>query len=521
MLYRFEDCTLDLRRGCLRVADREVDLRPKSFAMLRHLVEHAGRLIPKEEVLAAVWPSAVVTDDSLARCISDVRAAIADQHHRIIKTVPRRGYVFTASVTCEGQVASRKENAGAVPLEPRSESKASIAVLAFTNLSGDPREEYLSDGITEDIITELSRFSELLVIARNSSFQYKGKPTDVRRIGRELGVRYVLEGSLRREAKRVRISAQLIDAASGAHLWAERYDRKLGDMFKLQAELAGTIVGVLAVHVSRAESERSLSKPSSRWQAHDYYLRATELVGSYHSSFSQDELHEARHLLQKALEIDPDYARAHAALALSSVSSWVHRWDNNCLWPAAIDYAYHFANDAVRLAPNLPETHVSLGYVLSFRRQHEVALAEFERAVHLNPNFTNWRFPFTLVLAGEPARGIEALVRHMRLDPFYEPYAPGLMGFACYMLKRYAEGLPHLQECASRAPNMRLGRLWLAATHARLGEIAKAKAEAAEALRIDPAYTINGAARLFLPFKRPEDARHFFDGLRKAGIPQK
>jgi len=175
----------------------------------------------------------------------------------------------------------------------------------------------------------------------------------------------------------------------------------------------------------------------------------------------------------------------------------------------------------VRLAPNLSEAHVSLGYVLSFKRQHEAAVAEFERAILLNPNFTNWRFPLTLVLAGEPARAIEALAAHMRLDPFYEPYAPGLMGFACYMLERYAEALPHLRECVSRAPNMRLGRLWLAATHVRLGEIAQARAEAAEALRIDPAYTIDGAARLFLPFKRPDDARHFFDSLRKAGIPQK
>jgi adenylate cyclase len=518
--YRFEDCTLDLRRGCLHVADREVELRPKSFAMLRHLVENAGRLIAKDEIAAAVWPNAVVTDDSLARCMSDVRAAIADHHHRIIRTVPRRGYLFSARVAREGEVGGRKSDTGGEPVPRVPDSGTSIAVLAFTNGGGDPREEYLSDGIAEDIITELSRFSELRVIARNSTFQYKGRPTDVRLIGRELGVRYVLEGSIRRDGARVRVSAQLIDAANGAHRWAERYDRKLGDMFVLQAELAGTIVAVLAAHLNKAEAERALTKPPSTWQAHDYYLRATALVGSYHSSFSKDELHEARRLLRKALEIDPEYARVHAALALSYVSSWVHRWDHDCPWPSAIDRAYQWASDAVRLAPNLAEAHVSLGYVLSFKRQHEAALAEFERAILLNPNFTNWRFPFTLVLAGEPDRAIEALAAHMRLDPFYEPYAPGLLGFACYMLKRYAEGLSHLRECLSRAPNMRLGRLWLAATYTRLGETAKARAEAGEALRIDPHYSIDAAARLFLPFKRPEDARHLFDSLRKAGIPK-
>ena len=173
----------------------------------------------------------------------------------------------------------------------------------------------------------------------------------------------------------------------------------------------------------------------------------------------------------------------------------------------------------MRLAPNLPEAHAGLGWVLVMRRQHEAAIAEFERAVALNPNFTNWRFPFTLVLAGEPARAIQALDAHMRLDPFYEPYAPGTMGFAYYMLKRYAEALPHLRECASRAPNMRLGRLWLAATYVQLGELENARAEAAAVLRIEPSYTIDRTARMLIPFKHPADAEHFFDSLRKAGVP--
>ena len=232
-------------------------------------------MISKEEIVAAVWPQAVVTDESLARCISDVRAAIADHDHKVIKTVPRRGYLFAADVTRDGYAEARVQDP--VRRHRPSEcwpSRASIAVLAFSNMSGDPSQEYFSDGITEDIITELSRFSELFVIARNSTFQYKGKATDVRQIGRELGVRYVLEGSIRREGDRVRISAQLIDAVSGAHRWAERYDRKLEDMFALQIELACTIVTVLAAHVNRAEAERTLMKPPTAWQAHDYYLMA-------------------------------------------------------------------------------------------------------------------------------------------------------------------------------------------------------------------------------------------------------
>jgi adenylate cyclase len=519
--YRFDNCTLDLKRGCLSVADREVEMRPKGFAMLRHLVESAGRLVTKDEAVAAVWGATAVTDDSLARCISDVRAAIADRHHRVIKTVPRRGYIFTSNVTGEEQVDARMEDIDAAAPISLTEDQASIAVLAFTNLSGDPREEYLSDGITEDIITELSRFSELSVIARNSTFQFKGKPVDVRHIGRELRARYVLEGSVRREGKRVRVTAQLIDSTTGAHRWAERYDRTLGDMLNLQAELAGEIVSVLAVQVVKAEVERTRAKPPSDWQAHDCYLRATALAGTYQSTLNREQLHESRRLLRKALEFDRDYARAHSALALGYVSSWVHRWDDDCPWPAAIDRAYDSAHSAVLLAPNLPEAYVSLGCVLSFKRQHEAAVAAFERAILLNPNFTNWRFPFALILAGEPARAIDALGAHMSLDPFYEPQAPGLMGFAYFMLQRYDEALVHLRQCVARAPGLRLVRLWLAATHARLGDKTNAKSEALEVLKIDPAYTIDGWARLFLPFKLAQDAQHFFGSLREAGIPDK
>lgn len=521
MRYYFDNCTLDLRRGCLLIADREVAMRPKGFALLRHLVENAGRLVSKDEAIAAVWGATVVTDDSIARCISDVRLAIDDRKHQAIKTVPRRGYIFTANVACKGQVDARADDTDAAAPEHLPESKASIAVLAFTNLSGDPREEYLSDGISEDIITELSRFSELQVIARNSTFQFKGKSVDVRRIGRELGARYVLEGSVRRVGKRVRIVAQLIDSTSGAHRWAQRYDRTLGDMLNLQADLAGMIVSVLAAHVAKAEVERTLAKPPASWQAHDCYLRATALAGTYQSTLNRDQLHESRCLLRNALEFDREYARAHAALALGYVSSWVHRWDHDCAWPAAIDRAYDCAHSAVLLAPNLPEAHVSLGCVLSFKRQHEAAIAAFERAIVLNPNFTNWRYPFALILAGKPARAIYALRAHMSLDPFYEPQAPGLMGFACFMLKRYPEGLFHLGECVSRAPKLRLVRLWLAATYARMGERTKAIAERQEVLRIDPEYTIDGSAKLFLPFKRVQDGSHFYGGLRRAGIPRK
>jgi adenylate cyclase len=520
MLYRFGSFTLDLTRGCLEVAGREIELRPKCFDVLRHLLENGNRLISKEELAAAVWPQVAVSDESLARCISDVRAAIADHDHSIIKTVPRRGYLFTAGVTRHEHARPRQEQSGLeavtghVPAE-----RPSIAVLAFTSMGGDPDQEYFSDGITEDIITELSRFSELFVIARNSSFRYKGQSVDMRQIGRELGARYVLEGSVRRAGDRIRISAQLIDATTGAHRWAERYDHKLEDTFAVQDEVARTIVRVLAVHVNKAETERALAKPPAAWLAYDHYLRAAHTFIRFHSSFDKEDLLQVRRSLDRALAIDPNYARAHALLSKSYIELCLHRWDDAGPWQAAIDGAYQSAREAVRLAPDLSGAHVALGWALNFMRQHEAAIAEFERATELNPNLTDHHFAFVLLVTGEPARAVQTLEAQMRLDPFYLPRVPSLLGFAYYLLGRYADALAQLQTAAPRAPDHGHCRRYLAATYAQLGQLDKAREETAEALRIDPWFTIDQA--IFAKIcKRPEDGERFNDGLRKAGFPE-
>jgi len=398
--------------------------------------------------------------------------------------------------------------------------KPSIAVLPFTNLSGDKEQEYFSDGITEDIITELSRFSELFVIARNSSFTYKGKPVDVRQVGRELGVRYLLEGSIRRAGDRVRITAQLIDAITGAHRWAERYDRKLEDVFAVQDEVARTIVAILTAHVNKAEAERTLLKPPATWQAYDYYLRSADIFASYYSSFRLDQLYETRRLLKEALAIDPDYARTYVVLSYTHLTAWAQRVDGDYLNPDALERAYQFARKAVHLDPNLPQAHAQFGYVQIWKRQHDASIAAFERATALNPNFTDFRFPAALVFAGDFPRAIQIAEADMRLDPFFPPAGLVWLGIAFYMLKRYAEALPLLRDCASRAPNFRAGHSYAAANYAQLGHLKEARAEAAEALRIDPDFTIDRTRRQLSPFKRLEDAEHYFDGLRKAGLPE-
>ena len=222
-------------------------------------------------------------------------------------------------------------------------------------MSGDPSQDYFSDGITEDIITGLSRFSELFVIARNSSFQYKGKSPDIRQVGRELGVRYVLEGSIRRAGDRVRISAQLIDAVNGAHRWAERYDRELNDVFAVQDEVSLAIVAILVAQVNKAEAERTLMKPPETWQAYDFFMRASDIYTAMRSSFNVADVYEARQLFERSIALDPNYARAYAMLSYTHLFAWIYPLDEDHLNPAALERAHRLARKAIQLDPNLPD----------------------------------------------------------------------------------------------------------------------------------------------------------------------
>ena len=525
--YLFEDYALDTERRELRRGDAPVAIEPKVFDLLAYVIENRERVVSRDDLIAHVWGGRIVSEAALARCINGARSAIGDsgEAQRLIKTLPRKGLRFVGGVREEqapsGSTADAAAGTERTPPTLALPDRPSIAVLPLHNLSGDKGQDYFSDGITEDILTELSRFSELFVIARNSSFQYKGKAVDVRQVGRELGVRYVLQGSIRRGGDRVRISVQLADAVTGAQRWAERYDRQLGDVFAVQDEVACTIVAILAAHVNKAEIERTLNKAPETWQAYDYYLRAADKRASFLSSLKATELYEGRRLLEQSLAIDPNYARAYARLAGTHLGALVNAVDGDYLNPLALDRAHQLARKAVQLDSNLPDAHAALGLALLRRHDHEAAIAEFERAMALNPNFTHQAFSEVLVYAGDSARAIEAVERHMRLDPFYMPQAPLWLGFAHYMLKQYSQALPPLREYVSRAPNFRGGHACLAATYAQLGKLEEARAEAAEVLRIEPNWTIEGTQARLSPFKSTQDAEHYFDGLRKAGLPER
>jgi adenylate cyclase len=524
--YRFGSFRLLSGRRQLLLHDAPVRLGSRAFDVLLALVKRQGQLTTKDDLIADVWLGRVVEENNLQAQISAVRKVLAGaaDGERYLQTVPGRGYQFVGHVQHErpanefagAGIASRKPDAAPLPLP----DKPSIAVVPFINLSGDPQQEYFCDGITDDIVTELSRFSELVVIASNSSFKFKGRAFDVRQVGKELGIHYVLEGSIRKLGDKVRITAKLADAITGALRWAEHYDREMRDVFAVQDAVAQTIVTILTAHVGKAEGERALAKPPATWQAYDYYLRGVDVFASFLTSYKAGDLYEARRFLQSALSIDPNYARALAVFSNTHLCGWLHSLDDDYLDDTALERAHKIARKAVQLDPALPIARMHHGLVLTFMGKHQESIAEFEKAIALNSHFATWRFPLALVRAGEPERAIRVMEAISRLDPFYSAAAAGFLGAAYYMLKRYQEALPPLRECTSRAPNYRSGHCWLAASYAQLGQTDEARSEVAEVLRLDPTFTVHGKHRRLARFKCPDDAEHYLGGLLRAGLPE-
>jgi adenylate cyclase len=406
------------------------------------------------------------------------------------------------------------------PTSPAETETASIAVLPFANLSRDERQDYLVNGIVEDIITELSRFSELVVIARNSTFQYKGRTLDVTQVARDLGVRYLLTGSIRHSSERVRIAVQLVNASSGIQRWAERYDRDSKDLFSVQDEVARTIASLLVAHINKAEIENSLNKAPETWKAYDHYLRGADLFASFPGSADVHCIYEARRFLERSIALDPAYARAYALLSATHWTTWSSPLDDDLLDPAALDRAYLSAQRGVQLDPKLPQARGQLGHILLYKREHDTALAEFERACALNPNFCDWRFAATVMYAGEPARATDIVTGQMERDPFYPVNALLVLGQAFFVARRYDEALPPLREAIVRAPDFRPAHLFLTAAYSRLGRLDAARAQAAEVERLDPRWRVSGTPKFLAPFRHRDDFGHFVDSLRTAGLPE-
>ncbi len=396
------------------------------------------------------------------------------------------------------------------PINPPLPDLPSIVVLPFTNMSGDPEQEYFSDGITEDLTTDLSGIPYLFVIARNSAFTYKGKPVKVEEVGRELGVRYVLEGSVRRSGDRVRITAQLLDATTGFHVWGERYDRDLADIFALQSEISLEILAALGVEIREAELERIRRKPTEDLTAYDLLLKG---IFHFYRTTREGNAH-ARHLFEQAIKLDPDYAEAHAMLGATYSADFSNGWN---LDPKLLDHAEERLQRALALSRSSPTPHTGLAILNMLRGQPAAAVAAFDRAIELGPSYAVPHFfrGFTLAQQGKFVGAVQSINRALRLNPRPPPMFLVVIAAVNFVAGRTQEAVEMYGQARAASPDLITARLGLAYLYESEGRHEEARAMVQEILRLNPHSTAYHAAQLSGGATAPEQTM----ALRRAGLP--
>jgi adenylate cyclase len=435
--------------------------------------------------------------------------AFEDLGEQEVKNIARPVRVYRVVLSPGGEPG---QPSGGAPT-PSLPDKPSIVVLAFQNMSGDPEQEYFADGIAEDVITDLSKVSGLFVIARNSAFAYRGKAVNLQEVSRELGVRYVLEGSVRKAGNRVRITAQLIDGASGGHVWAERYDRELTDIFEVQDQVTREIVGALKVHLTADEQRRLEKQGTDSVEAYDWFLRGRELIWPH----TREGLVQARPFLERASALDPNFALPLAYLAFAHVQEYINRWSADP--ERSLQTAASLAARAVELDGAEPHAHFCRSIVHIWQKQIDRAIADARRAVALDPNFADAYAALGVALhyAGRAAESLEQFERTTRLNPHFPPIVLFFMAQDHFALERYQEAARLLERRLARQSQSDTSHVLLAACYGHLGRAEEARAEWREALRINPDYSIEHR-RQILPYKNPADFERIVEGLRKAGI---
>jgi TolB-like protein len=517
--YLFEDYALDTDRRELRRGTGLIPLTPQVFDLLAYIIRNREIVVSKDDLIVAVWGGRIVSESALTTRINAARSAIGDsgEQQRLIKTLPRKGIRFV------GIVREEETSVGAAATDhitqpPRASltlpDKPSIAVLSFTNMSGDPEQAYFADGMAEEIITALSRCNSLFVIARNSSFTYKGKSVDVRQIGRELGVRYVLEGSVRRTGNRLRIVGQLVDATSGAHIWADRFEGDMSDVFGLQDRITESVVGAIEPKLQIAEIERLRQKPIADLNAYDLLLRAQQL--GY--QFTDESLAAALRYLEQALAIDPTYAPAMALAAYCYAERRHQGWTQSGETETA---------EGLRLASRAVEfgwddssvlwmaAYVAWRLALDAHRANELA----DRSLLLNPNSASalaikgW----IEALSGDPNKGLQLLHRAERLSP-RDPrgwFVAAGIGMAHFFAERFDEAAMWTQKALIQNPRFTPALRFLAASLAKLGQRDRAHEVIREVLEIEPNLTVSSLRRRLFVINEL-----YAGALRLAGLPE-
>jgi TolB-like protein len=519
----FENHVLDIGRRELSRGGESVAVEPQVFDLLLYLLENRDRVVSKDDVFGHVWEGRIVSESTLTSRINAVRNAVGDtgREQRLVRTVARKGFRFIGEVRVQGE--TRPEE---IPLQPsRDEAerrrpalapldRPAIAVLSFTNMSGEVEQEYFSDGISEDIITGLSKLRWFYVIARNSSFVYKGKSVHLKQIGEELGVGYVVEGSVRKDGDRVRITVQLNDVTTGSHIWAERYDRGLADVFAVQDEITQAIVAAIEPQLYAAENFRGLRKAPDSMDAWDLVMRA---LSHFWRVTRQDNV-VAQALLEKAIHIDPHYGQALGLLASSHVFGAHMGWEEMA---KAIPVAERAALAAIGADSEDAWAHHALASVYMINRRFDDCLAEFELALTLNPNFSPARGYYGVALAycGRWQEGDRAARHALRLSP-RDPFAAIYCGVAAYSQfvgGHYDEAMRLAREGLRQRADFVGAHSVRTAAAAAAGHDDIARAALAELRRVQPDISLAWIASE-MPFQHEAERASYVEAFRRAGL---
>lgn len=516
MKHHFGDLTMDIARRELWRGESTIKIEPQAFDVLSYLIENRDRVVSKDDLVEAIWDGRFVSDSALSSRIRDVRAAIGDngRDQRIIKTVHGRGFRFVAESVDNAADDRRPTQTSLVGDNHPSQTKPSIAVLPFQNLSDADGQDYFVDGICEDLITAISRIRWLFVIARNSTFSYKGRGVDVRDVARELGVRYVLEGSVQRSGDRIRISVQLLRGDTAQQIWAERYDRKLDDVFAVQDEITENIAGALEPQVSSAENLRSLAKQNQSLDAWDHVIRAMARIGE----FTNEGSSQALILLDKAIEIDPTYARAY------SQKGWTIAWRIHQGWEdveQALPKSIKAAELAVKYDPEEPWAYVAWLFIATINRDAEMLLDTARKALQINPNFAmahSW-MGVAYALSGNGEKAFDWIDKARRLSPrdiFKEEFDVHTC-FAYFQIADYKNACTFASKAMLPRPEHVYPRLILASSLAHLGNESAARTQAAKIQQLVPEFSLAEAEKSCV-FVVPGDIDRFISGLRMSGL---
>jgi TolB-like protein/Tfp pilus assembly protein PilF len=519
-LFQFNNFVLDTDRRELRGGGGVIHVEPQVFDLLLHFARNANRVISKDELIEHVWKGRIVSDAALNSRINSARKAIGEsgENQTLIKTVPRHGFMFAAEVATPAPTQAKIET----PVEHARlalPDKPSIAVLAFANLSGESEQEYFADGMADEIITSLSRCSSFFVISRNSSFTYKGKAIDVRQVGRELGVRYVLEGSIRRAGDRLRFTGQLIETAGGGQIWADRFEGDMKDVFALQDRITESVTAAIEPKLQAAEIERIKQKPASSLDAYDLLLRAQQFEFEY----TETSLSDAIRCVEQALAIDPAYAPAMALGAYCYAERRNQGWVKNLNAEAA--EGLRLAQRAVELESENSTVLWMAGTAYWWLVAEATQSRElFSRSLAINPNsaialtMAGWVENFI----GNTARGFELIGRAQRLSPRDKRawLMATAMGTGCMQDRRFEEAIGWAEKALVQNPRFASLFRILAAAHALLGNQEKAASYVHELRKVDPQMTIS-VLRDRVPFVLNESLwKMYSEALRLAGLPE-